>query len=92
MIAPTFTPPPVPSPGAVAWLVAAETTTTPDGDYTTTGTHRWDGYTAANLREHWGRRAKDARWTHEWDGDVLIVRSPSRGAFTVRTFHDSEPA
>ncbi len=90
MTAPTYTPTPKPTPDATAWMVA--TVTADDWpDHSVRTVHRWDGYTSADMRDHWAKRAKAARWAHTWDGDTLTVRSPHRGVTETRTFHDQEP-
>lgn len=94
MTAPTSTPRPDPTPGAVAWLVAVETwdCSSDHGAHTTTRTARWDGYTAADMAIHWAARAKTAGWDRRWVNGALVVTMPAIGKTITRTFHDSEPA
>lgn len=76
-----------PSPGAVATLTVTTTRTWPDKhvDVLET-THEWTGYTAAELRKHWRKRAIEARWTHSWDGAALVVTRDRRHWLEVERF------
>lgn len=76
-----------PDPGRTAWLLAV--TTDLDG-HVRRQVVVWEGYTAASLRKHWAKRAKEAGWEHCWDGDALAVLE-TEGELCRRTFHDTKP-